>query len=222
MTAIWAYLWHIERLPPVDVFSAVLIEAWVVSKIPIVCACFVDTWMISISRICVISATTSDLNCEPLSDKIKVGRYACLVMTSTMQRPIVFAVTFCVVYANRYRENTSIIVTMFWHPAEFGRFGSMSISSMSYGPNTCSVLLIIFGRIWLKLILLYLMQFYISLPVVWFFLLIPGSSILICILGSSLWFQGVFPSVPWIAVSSSVIRCSRMSIWWCVICRHSP
>ena len=108
--------------------------------------------------ICVISATTSDLNCEPLSDKNKVGRYACLVMTSTMQRPIVFAVTFFVGYANRYRENTSIIVTMFWYPDEFGRFGSMSISSMSSGPNTCSVLLIIFGQISLFWILLYLMQ----------------------------------------------------------------
>ena len=30
-----------------------------------------------------------------------VGKYACLVMTSTMSRPIAFAVAFCVGYANR-------------------------------------------------------------------------------------------------------------------------
>ena len=101
MTAIWTYLCHIERLPPVDIFSAYLIEACVLSKIPIVCTCSVDAWLIRISSICVISATTSDLNCEPLSDRINVGRKACLVMTSTMHRPIVFAVAFCVGYANR-------------------------------------------------------------------------------------------------------------------------
>ena len=101
MTAIWTYLCHIERLSPVDIFSAVLIEACVLSKIPIVCACFVDAWLIWISRIRVISSTTSDLNCEPLSDKINIGKYVYLVMTSTMHRPIVFAVAFCVGYANR-------------------------------------------------------------------------------------------------------------------------
>ena len=94
-----------------------------------------------------ISATTSDWNCDPLSEKINVGKYACLVMTSTIHRPIVFAGLFCVGYAIRQRENTSIIVTMFWYPAEFGRFGNMSISRMSFGPRTCSVLLIIFGLI---------------------------------------------------------------------------
>ena len=77
-------------------FYAVLIEACVLSKTPIVCACFVVAWLIWISRICISSATTSDLNYEPLSDKINVGKYACLVMTSTMHRPIVFAVEFCV------------------------------------------------------------------------------------------------------------------------------
>ena len=156
MTAIFTYLCHIERLSPVDIFSAVLIEGCVFSKIPIVYACFVDAWLIWFSSIRVISATTSDRNCEPLSDRINIGKCACLVMTR--HRPIVRAVAFCVGYANKYRENTSIIVTMFWYPAEFGRFGSMSISSMSSGPKTCSVLLIIFGRIWLLWILLYLMQ----------------------------------------------------------------
>ena len=114
MTAIWTYFCHIERLSLVDIFSAVLIEACVLSKIPIVCACFAEAWLIWISSICDFSATTSDRNCEPLSDKINVGKYACLVMTSTRHRPIVRAVAFCVGYANKYRENTSIIVTIFW------------------------------------------------------------------------------------------------------------
>ena len=135
MTAICTYLCHIERLSSVDIFSAVLIEACVLSKIPIVWACFVDAWLIWISSICVISVTTSDLNCEPLSDRISVGRYACLVMTSTMHRLTVRAVAFCAGYANKYRENSSINVTMFWYPAEFDRFGSMSISRMSFGPR---------------------------------------------------------------------------------------
>ena len=74
MTAIWTYLCHIERLSPVDIFDAVLIEACVLFKILIVCACFVDAWLIWISSICVISATTSDLNYEPLSDRIIVCR----------------------------------------------------------------------------------------------------------------------------------------------------
>ena len=30
-----------------------------------------------------ISATTSDRNCDPLSDRINVGKFACLVMAST-------------------------------------------------------------------------------------------------------------------------------------------
>ena len=136
MTAIGTSLCHIERLSPVDIFSAVLTEACVLSKIPIVCACFVDAWRIWISSICIISATTSDRNCEPLSLRINVGKYACLVMTSTMHRPIVRAVAFCVGYANMYRENTSINLTMFWYPADFGRFGSMSISRRSSSPRT--------------------------------------------------------------------------------------
>ena len=158
MTAIWTSLCHIERLSPVDIFNAVLIEACVLSKIPIVCACFVDAWLIWVSSIRVSSATSYDRNSEPLYDRINVGNYACLVMTSTMHRPIVRAVAFCVGHANTYRENTSISVTMFWCPVELGRFGSMSISSMTSGPKTCFVLLIIFGWIWLLWILLYLMH----------------------------------------------------------------
>ena len=55
MTAILTYLCHIEGLLPVDIFRAILIEACVLSRIPIVCACFVDAWLIWISSIGVIS-----------------------------------------------------------------------------------------------------------------------------------------------------------------------
>ena len=69
MTAIWTILGHIEPLSPVF-FRVVLIEACVCSRIPIVCACFVDAWLIWISSICVFSVTTFYRNCEALSDKI--------------------------------------------------------------------------------------------------------------------------------------------------------
>ena len=35
-----------------------------------------------------------ELNCDPLSDGISVGKYAGLVMTTTMYRPVFFAVAF--------------------------------------------------------------------------------------------------------------------------------
>ena len=95
------FLCYIERLSAVYNLRAVLIEACVRSKIPFIRACFVDEWLIWNSSICVFSPTTSDRNCEAFSDKNSDGKHACLVMTSTMHRPIVFAVTFSVGYANR-------------------------------------------------------------------------------------------------------------------------
>ena len=87
---------HIERLSPVDFFNAVLIEACVRSSFPIVCACLIDAWLICFSSISIISARISQRNCDPLSDSPNVGQCACLVMTSTIHRPIKFAIAFSV------------------------------------------------------------------------------------------------------------------------------
>ena len=71
-------------------------------------------------------------------------------MASTMHRPIVRAVAFCVGYANKYCENTSIIVPIFRYPAEFGRFGSMSFSRISSCPRIVSCIV---DHCWFDLII---------------------------------------------------------------------
>ena len=85
-----------KRLSSADYLRAVLKEACVLSIIPIVCACLVDAWLICYSNICVISEAASERNCDLLCESMRVGKYACLVMTSTMHRSIVLALTFCV------------------------------------------------------------------------------------------------------------------------------
>ena len=96
MTAICTYLCHIERRSPVDCFSDVFRDACVLSKMPIVWACLVDAWLICMSSACAIWLTTSDLNCDPLSVILTLGRYQCLVIASMIHRATVFAVISCV------------------------------------------------------------------------------------------------------------------------------
>ena len=57
-----------------DIFSDVLNDACVLSRMPIVWARFVVAWRISISSILISSCITSALNCDPLSRIMHVGR----------------------------------------------------------------------------------------------------------------------------------------------------
>ena len=81
---IWKNLCHIERLSAFDIFNAVLIEACDRSSIPIACVGLVDAWFVCIPSISVTSVTIAERKCDPSSDRISVGKYTCLVMTSTI------------------------------------------------------------------------------------------------------------------------------------------
>ena len=62
------------------------------SSMPMVCASFVVACFRSICRVLGVSCITSELNCDPMFDIFSVGRYACLVTMSVLQRPTVCAV----------------------------------------------------------------------------------------------------------------------------------
>ena len=65
------------------------------------CLCHFDSCSpVEIFRNCIISVTTSDRNCDPLSDRMSVRKNAYVVITLTIRHPIVRAVVFCVGYAN--------------------------------------------------------------------------------------------------------------------------
>ena len=85
------YLCHMDLLSPVFIFHVFLNEAFVCSNIPIVFACFVVACCRVILRTSVTSLITWDMNTDPLSDMIVVGKYGCLVMMLNMSFAIVFA-----------------------------------------------------------------------------------------------------------------------------------
>ena len=76
------YLCHCRRYSPEAIFKLVLSEACVLSSLPIVCGCFVVAQLSVMPKIWVISAMMVDVNADPLSVKIVVGKYDCFVIMS--------------------------------------------------------------------------------------------------------------------------------------------
>ena len=77
---------------------------------PIVCACFVVAWRNCTDSIDATSASTCEMNADPLSEISVVGKYVCLHIMSMMTFATVGAFAFVTGYAKRYLEKTSMAV----------------------------------------------------------------------------------------------------------------
>ena len=115
------------RNSPVAALSWVLTEACVLSRSPIVRACFIVACFSSAPRTAVTSWVTWALNCVPRSVMIVVGRNVCFYNMFIITLATDVAVMRVTGYANRYREKTSIAVIIWTYPPLGGRFGRMSI-----------------------------------------------------------------------------------------------
>ena len=100
-------------VPPLSIFKVFLSEACVRSSIPIVSECLVVVCCRVIPRTAAISLIIWDMNTDPVSEMIVVGKKASLVIVFIMTLAIVFASGLEVRYAKKYLENTSKAVTMF-------------------------------------------------------------------------------------------------------------
>ena len=108
-------------------------------------ACSLPHGRILMPRTRVVSAITSDMNWNPLSVMRFVGRYAWRVMLSTSTRAMVFASILVTQYVNKYRENTSMAVTIAVYPFDGSSNRTMSICKESSGPIARAEVLFIGG-----------------------------------------------------------------------------
>ena len=71
-----------RRFSAEAILKLVLSEACVLSRLPIVCGCFIVAYTSVIPKICVTTATMVEINADPLSVMRVVAKYECFVMIS--------------------------------------------------------------------------------------------------------------------------------------------
>ena len=144
-TALLTDLFHSDLRSPVSIFIVFLSEAIVRSSIPIFCACIVLAWSMLIPRTSATSSITWDTKADLLPELIVVGKYWWLAMVLIMTLATVFESYSTEWYANRYLENTSMVVTMFSTPPEGGSSGTKPFCMAFPVSVICSI---VFCMVW--------------------------------------------------------------------------
>ena len=128
-----------------EILSAFFSDAWQRSKMPFVCACFPVAFLSCSPKTRNVSAITSDINWVPVSVMMVVERYAWRIIMSTSAFAMVLASILVTQYVNRYRENTSMAVTIAVYPFDGSPNGTMTIPKASSCPIASWDVIIIGG-----------------------------------------------------------------------------
>ena len=123
-----------KPLSPHAIFKFVLGDACVRFSFHINCECLIGTHFTVFPKICVISTYIVEVKAVLLSAISVIGRYACLLLMSTITFARLVADASVRRYANKQREKTYMASITLSCPPLQRRFSKRSICTASSGP----------------------------------------------------------------------------------------